>query len=263
MEFRAEKRTIAWLTGLLLAPALFGQQSFQYEAWHGHSRVYSLPPHVKKAGARGTLTIDETGVSFEQAGESGKGSKHPERFRWEYPDIEQLKISTRSLSVVTYKDNKWKLGADRQYDFDILSEATLEDAYRVLRASLDQRFVAALADTPAAVLWEIPVKHLGTISGDEGVLQVGPSEIVYESDKKGGSRTWRYEDIDNISNPGPFEFTITTFERAKFDYGSRKQFNFSLKRPLEEGRYNDLWLRLNQSKGLKVLTTYRQGETLR
>ena len=53
--------------------------------------------------------------------------------------------------------------------------------------------------------------------------------------------------------------TITTFERAKLDYGNLKQFNFELKQRLEEDRYNDLWLRLNRTKGLKVLSADRES----
>ena len=107
------------------------------------------------------------------------------------------------------------------------------------------------------MLWEIPAKHLVGFGGDEGVLQVGAGEIVYKSAKEGRSRTWRYEDIDNIASTGPFEFTITTFERARLDYGSRKQYNFQLKQRLDEKRYDALWLRLNRSKGLTVLNAYR------
>ena len=66
-------------------------------------------------------------------------------------------------------------------------------------------------------------------------------------------------DIENISSAGPFELTITTFERAKTHYGDLKGFNFELKQRLEEARYNELWLRLNQSKGLKILDSYREG----
>jgi len=245
------------MSGLLLAPALFGQQNFQYEAWHAHSRLDSLPPHIRKAGVFGTLTINDTGISFEQNRGKQKKPKHPEAWRWAYPDIQQLKISARSVSVLTYKDNKWKLGADRQYDFDLVSAGSFEDACRFLRGRLDQRFVAVMADGPSGMLWEIPAKHLVGFGGDEGVLQVGAGEIVYKSAKEGRSRTWRYEDIDNIASTGPFEFTITTFERARLDYGSRKQYNFQLKQRLDEKRYDDLWLRLNRSKGLTVLNAYR------
>jgi hypothetical protein len=257
MEFRTEKRIGAILVGLaLLAPAAFAQD-LRYDVWHGKSRVVNLPPRFKKVGNMGTLTVSDTGIAFEETGKGGKKPKHPKEWRWAYQDIQQLKISTKTLSVLTYKDNKWKLGADREYDFDLVSDNTFENAYQVLKTRLDQRFVAAIADSPSTMLWEIPAKHLAGLGGDEGVLQVGTSEIVYRSAKKGESRTWRYEDIDNIASSGPFEFTITTFERAKLDYGSRKQFTFELKQRLEEARYNDLWLRLNQSKGLKILTSYR------
>jgi len=230
-------------------------QYFQYDAWHGSSR----PPHIKKAGELGTLTIGETGISFEERYKNGKPPKHPYAWHWDYQDIQQLKISAKALAVLSYKDNKWKLGADREYHFGLVSEDSFEGAYQVLKTRLDQRFVAAIADTPASPLWELPAKHRVRFGGDEGMLQVGTSEIIYRSANKSESRTWRYEDIDNISSSGPFDLTFTTFEYARLDYGSRKQFNFELKHRLEETRYNDLWLRLNQSKGLQVLSSYRDA----
>ncbi len=250
MALRIEKRIGAFLIGLLLVPALFAQQSFQYEVRHRQLRV----PFT--ADDRGTLTIDATGVSFEEKYKEGKAPKHPHTWHWDYRDIQQLKIEPKALTVLTYKDSKWKLGADRIYDFDLVSEKPFEEAAVFLKSRLDQRFVAAIAGGRAPVLWEIPAKHRVRFGGDEGVLQFGPEDVAYKSEKEGESRTWRYEDIDNIASSGPFDLTITTFEQARLDYGSRKQFNFELKQTLDEARYNDLWLRLNQSKGLKVLRSY-------
>jgi hypothetical protein len=247
MAFRVEKRAGALLTGwLLLAPAAFGQEQYSYQAWHGHSR----PPHIKKAGETGALTISESGVSFQAK---------PHSWTWAYQDIQQLKISDRTLTVLTYNDNKWMLGADREYRFDLARGKTFENAYPFLRSRLDQRFVAAMPTNVSNMLWEIPVKHLLRFGGDQGVLQAGPEEMVYKSAKDGQSRTWRYQDIENISSSGPFQLTITTFERAKTHYGNLKGFNFQLKRPLDEERYNQLWLSLNRSKGLKLLDSYRQN----
>ena len=255
MALRIEKRTGALLIGLaLLTSAGFAQTDFRYEAWHAHSR----PPHIRKAGGLGTLTINDAGVSFQEIYKDGKAPTHPHAWHWDYQDIQQLKIAPKSLTVLTYKDNKWKLGADREYDFDLVSEKDFEQAYNVLKTRLDQRFVAVVPDNVARLLWEIPVKHLKRLSGDEGVLQVGADEIVYRSGTKDQTRTWRYQDIDNVSSSGPFQLTITTFERAKLDYGSRKAFNFELKQRLEDDRFNDLWLRLNQTKGLSMLTRYRE-----
>lgn len=241
----------------LLALAVFAQD-LRYDAWHGHSR----PPNVRKAGNMGSLTITDSGIAFEERYE-GKKPKHPHAWRWAFQDIQQLKIAPQSLTVLTYKDNKWKLGADREYKFDLASDSTFDAAYDALKNRLDQRFVAVIPDHVSNVLWEIPVKHLLRFGGDEGVIQVGPDEIVYKSAKPGESRTWRYLDIDNISSSGPFQLTITSFERAKTDYGNLKGFNFELKQQLEEARYNDLWLRLNQSKGLKILNSYREGSGTR
>ncbi len=258
MAFRIEKRIGAGLAGWLLLTPVLGAQEFQYEAWHGHSR----PPHIKKAGRMGRLEITARGVSFEETYPEGKRPKHPHAWQWDYRDIQQLKIEAKSLTVLTYRDNKWKLGADREYQFDLRSDQTFEPAYRALKDRLDQRFVAAIPDQPAGALWEIPVKHLLRFGGDEGVLQVGPEAIAYRSQKKDQSRTWRYQDIENISTSGPFQLTITSFERAKTHYGNLKGFNFELKERLEDARYNDLWLRLNQAKGLQVLRAYRANSGL-
>jgi hypothetical protein len=37
----------------------------------------------------------------------------------------------------------------------------------------------------------------------------------------------------NFSSSGPFDLTIVTFERARLDYGDRKQFNFSIEGSFE------------------------------
>jgi hypothetical protein len=185
------------------------------------------------------------------------GKRHS--WAWAYQDIEQLKLSGRTLTVLTYADNKWKLGADREYRFELEAGNSFADAYPFLKSRLDQRFVAAMPDAVANALWEIPVKHLLKFGGEEGVLQAGAEEIVYKSAKDGASRTWRYEDIENIGSSGPFELTITTFERAKTHYGDLKGFNFQLKQALDEGRYNQLWLSVNRSKGLKILDSYKQN----
>lgn len=103
------------------------------------------------------------------------------------------------------------------------------------------------------------MKHLLRFGGDEGVLQGGPDAIVYKSADKAESRTWRYEDIENVSSAGPYQLSITTFERARLHYGNLKGFNFQLKQKLSEARYNDLWLQLNRTKGLNILNSYREG----
>src|SRR3974390_1968608 len=165
MEFRIEKRTLALVSAVLLwAPAIFAQTEFRYEAWHGHPG----PPRLRK-GYMGTLFITASGILFEERYPGGKRPKHPHERFWGYQDIQQLKVAPRSLTLLTYKNDKWKLGADRQYQFDLVSEKTFQEAYPFLEQRLDERFVAAIAERPADVLWEVPVKHLLRFGGDEGV----------------------------------------------------------------------------------------------
>ena len=248
MELRSQKATFALLACLgSLTPALYAQQEFRYDVRHdrfGSRRV-------------GTLVVGEKSVSFQET--ASRPKKNLRAWQWEYQEVQQLKIAPKSLTVLTYKDNKWKLGADREYQFDLLTEKTFEDAYNLLKNRLDQRFVAAIPDRPAALLWQAPAKHLLRFGGSDGVLEFGQDAIVYYSSKENESRTWRYQDIEDISTSGPFQLTITTFERAKTHYGNLKGFNFQLKKRLEEARYNYIWLRLNQSKGLKILSSYREG----
>ena len=213
----------------------------------------------------GVLTIDDTGISYQQALTEKQQKKPPkkppelESVRFDYQDVQELWLSPDKLVLVTYKDRPWFLGIDKEYTFFPVGEQSFAEAYPMLKEKLDQRFVAALADPEATPLWEIPVKLLGFIQGSEGVLQVGPNRIVYKTERKGNSRTWRYQDIENISTSGPFQLTLTTFERAKTHYGSLKGFNFQLKQRLDERQYELLWKQLNRGKGLQFLTL--QAET--
>ena len=250
MAFRIEQRAGALLIGLVMAPTIFAQQAYRYEAWRGHRRLL----HIGTTRDAGVLEITESGLSFVEAQQHGN---HARTWHWSYQDIHQLRMGTTSLDVLTYQANRWKAGAEREYEFDLVSDKTFGDAYLFLKSRLDQRFVATIADGVADVLWEVPVKHLLRFGEDEGMLQVSANEIVYNSPTRNASRTWRYQDIENISTSGPFQLTVTTFERATLHFGDLKWFNFELKSPLVEARYNGLWLRVNESKGLKLLDSYR------
>ncbi len=235
MAFRTEKRTdIVAVLALAIAPALFAQKELRFEVRHDH---------LWKFGA-GTLVITERGVSFQELTPK-KQVKHA--FELNYQDIQELKLSADKLTLVTYQDRKWRLGLDKEYEFTITPGHSFSEAYALLKDRLDQRFVAAVADEQTQPLWEIPVKLLGLVSGSEGVLEVGADRIVYKTAKQGQSRTWRYGDIENISSSGPFQLTLTTYERAKSHYGNLKGFNFQLKQALEEKRFNLIWRRLHQT----------------
>ena len=212
--------------GLILAAALWGAD-VRFDTRHEHLRK----------GCAGSVVVTEDGIAF--AGPK----KHV--WKWKYEDIQELKYAPGRIIVLTYRDNKWKLGADREYEF---RGEVPRELYAIWSAKLDQRFVAEVAENPAGG-WSLPAKHLARVRGTEGVLRFGADRIVYETAAKEDSRTWRYQDIAGVSSSGPFQLTITSFERAKSHYGDRKGFNFQLKAALHEAKYNQLWLDIQIKNG--------------
>ncbi len=250
MEFRIEKATgFAVLTAVSLALALPAQDGLRYQVRHAHWWKDGI----------GLLVMDETGISYQEAGKKNKKPEQLHHGRWSYDQIQQLLISPDKLTLVTYEDRALLLGADRRYEFTLAESRSFQEAYDFLKNRLDRRLVAALADpAPGEWWWELPVKLLGTLQGTQGVLRAGPDRLVFQADRPGRSRTWRYQDLDNASMTDPYELTLTTYERARRQYGSRKSFRFQLKRPLEEERFDALWRRLNREKGLKFLISIEE-----
>src|SRR5581483_11921447 len=188
-------------------------------------------------GCDGTMTADENGVRF-------AGPKN-HSWSWTYDDIQELRLEPHKIHLLTYADRRLRLGADHEYDFT--GSVPASELYQLWSRRMVQRFVAALSQ-PSISGFSVPVKHLKQISGSEGSLNFGPDSIVYSA-SAGDSRTWRYSDIESISSSGPFQLTITTFERARSHYGDRKGFNFELREPITEARYNDLWLQIERKNG--------------
>ncbi len=222
MAFRIEEAALSLIVAVL--PAFAAEFPARHE-------------HLRKSCA-GALTIDDRGVSFRET-DSKRAKQHS--WTWTYGDIQQLELSPKRLRILTYQDSRWRPGADRELTFT----GDFAPAYPLFKDRLDQRFVAALPDADVKPLWEVPVKHLGFVRGAQGTLVVAEDRIVFKTEGQSGARTWRYKDIDNISTSGPFNLTLTTYERARFDYSNRREFNFQLKEPLDERRYNELWRKLH------------------
>jgi hypothetical protein len=200
---------------LIMAGAAIASAA-QFPMRHEHFREH----------CEGVLTMDEGGVSF--AGPK----KHA--WTWQYRDIKQLTLSAGSVSVLTYKDKR----------LQFTGQVPAQELYALLHDRLDQRFIAALAQETSLPAWTFPVKHH---RGSEGSLTFGADSVVYDTAAKGQSRTWRYRDIDNISSSGPFELTVTTFERELLS--DRRGFHFDLKERLPESTYNEIWMQVQKKNG--------------
>ena len=245
MAFRS-KAQISSLLILGFSAWLLMAEPLAFQVRHRHLRH----------GTEGILRIGDGGISFQE------GGKHEAHSReWRFEDIEQLTLSPTVLRILTYEDQRWKFSRDREFVFDNLPEDLATRLYPIFSRRLDQRFVAALADDQVKPLWEVPAKLLHQAGGSQGTILVGSGRVVFRSESPEQSRTWRISDIDLVSSSGPFDLTITTFERAGMNYASHKDFHFELKRPLAEAEYNGLWRNVNQAKGLQILNpSTQEGE---
>lgn len=205
-------------------------------------RVDARHDHARK-GCTGALQVEADGVQF-----AGSRTKKPHKWTWKWLDVQQAILEPGRLTVLIYADNRWKLGTDREYVFLFSRDTALDGAAALLRANLGLRYVDGMA-RPAGALWQLETR--------QGRLIVSPGHVVLETGKPRGSRTWRYEDIESVSTDGPFDLTLTTFERSRVHYGSRKSFHLQLKEPLAEERYDSLWRRVESRRGLGVLNSYR------
>ena len=211
--------------------------------------------HLRK-GSAGTLRVRDSGIAFEEAGEHKSHSR-----QWRFDDIEQLTLSPDVLCIVTYEDQRWEPGRDREFVFDHLPSDLAAMLFPIFSRRLDQRFVAALADERVKPLWQAPAKLLHGTGGAQGAILAGRDRVVFRTASPKQSRTWRIADINMVSSSGPFDLTITTFERTGGNYAGRKDFHFELKRPLTEAEYNGLWRMVNQAKGLRILnSSIQEGE---
>ncbi|MBI4905745.1 MAG: hypothetical protein HY820_19080 [Acidobacteria bacterium] len=231
MAFRSQ----AYIVMALALPA-FAQTEFSYDVQH-------VSP-VKKMTRRaklGQLRISDKEIVFTEVVKKGK--RKPVEWRWPLQEIQQLTVSDEQITVLTWQDSKWKLGADREYSF---RGKGFEKAYLLLRARMDDRLVGALPGPARPDVWELRVKHLAGLNrGTEGVLRIAGGEISYSTAAKAASRTWRFSDVENISSSGPYELTLSTYERSKTHYNGYKAYHFELKDRLDEARFQSVWLALN------------------
>ena len=215
-----------------------------FSAWCTPLSVQVRHQHFRK-GAIGLIEIGEGSISFKEA---GKNSKHSRE--WKYQDIQQLTLSPTELSILSYDDEKWQLGRDREYSFDQLPKDFASQVCPLLKARLDQRFVAHLSDLDVRPLWQVGAKLLHRFGGSQGTLLFAEDRIVYRADN-GDSHTWPYTDLENISTSGHFDLSLTTSERSGWPRGSITDYHFQLKQALSDERYNDLWRRVHNSQGAR------------
>lgn len=192
--------------------------------------------HDPWGACRGALTISAEGIQFES-------EKEEHSMHWGWIDIQTVdRFSPQKFSVVTYKDQSWVAGRDRPFDFTLLDGAGLTDeAWNLLSANTGRPLVDRTARSVDGALYEVAVKHLHTMGGCEGILRFTQEWIVFESNRKKDTRSWRRgSDVTGIWSAGAFDLDIVALEREGGDLSGTRRFRFQLKEPLDQDFYTRL-----------------------
>ena len=205
-------------------------QTFEYAVQHRHTFK----------DCRGTLKITPEGVEYQTS-----HAKDARKWKFEEIRILEVKSSTR-ISLITYEDQKRWLGKDKVFEFTLLDKKADQELSTFLSSHVNRPMeLAVIPDTAGKPAYEIRVKHLRTIAGAMGVLQIYDDRVVFKSPKVGDSRYWRLSDIERFSLPDRFRFQIVTYVPKAG--GPTEAYNFQLLEDLPEGVYDYLWVRLHPS----------------
>ncbi|MDA2926293.1 hypothetical protein MYX78_03500 [Acidobacteria bacterium AH-259-G07] len=206
----------------------------------GDNTVFQFPvkhDHFWGAGL-GDLTIDQEGIAY-------NSEKDDDHFRrWSYADIQEVKIeSPQRIYIRTYEDVWWKLNRERVYKFQLIDGEISADVVHVLRERLPTALVSAVFTGPDDAFYMVPVKHGHTLgTGCEGQLLFSRKGVYYASSNSEHGRFWPIEDIESLGRMSSSHFRITVREHSHS--GSIRNFQFQLKRPMDEVAYELFWRKI-------------------
>lgn len=193
--------------------------------------------HDPWGSCTGELAVSEHGIRFES-------NKESHVVNWKWTDIQTVdRLSPFQFSILSYKDQKWLLGRDRPWDFRVVDSASegLSDVVfdRILENS--PRPVVDRVPRKINVEYAIPVKHLHTLGGCEGILKFSPDWIVYETERSEDARSWRRRvELVNIWSTERFDLELEVHEREGEDLLRTRRYRFQLKEPLDGEYYTQM-----------------------
>ncbi len=218
--------TAILLLGLLPSAA----QTFEYSVKHHHIL----------RDCHGVLTITPDGVQYNTS-----DKKDSRKWNWNNIRIFEVK-SPAEISIVTYEDQKRWAGKDKVFEFTLLNKKADPELSAFLLNHVKRPMeIAVIPPDVEKPVFEIPVKHLRTIAGTQGVLRIFGDRVVYQTEASGDSRYWRISDIQRFSQPDRFRFQIVSYLPEAG--GPDENYNFQLFEDLPPGLYNYLWVRLHPS----------------
>ena len=199
-------------------------------------RIKVRHDHDPWGGCEGELVITDSGIEY-------RSEKEKHNRNWSWTDMQTLdRFSPQRFTILTYADQEIFLGRDQPFDFTVLGGEGLDDqVFAFLVEKLPRPVVDRNPAEEEAVEYEVPVKHLHTWGGCEGVLRFSKERINYQTDHKKDARSWRRDrEVVGVWSVNRFDLEIQVYEREGEDFNRTRNFRFQLKQPLDEIYYSQL-----------------------
>ncbi len=188
------------------------------DAWESQAKLR----HSALGSTPGTLRIDSQGIEFVP----NKGAS----IHWSLIEIQSLDLQKHRVILVGYDNRKWPLPGTRRFDLQVKNEIPAAVA-----ASLTARIVRpvlnGIPDPNAPAETVIAVRRSKHYGGSNGLLRISQDGIDYVTAQPGQSRSWRWRDLQTLSNPDPYHLLV---------FGYRDSYAFDLKDALTRQVFNHL-----------------------
>lgn len=191
-----------------------GHASFH---WQTRARERRGPVWMK---AHGTLTIDGRGVQFQE--------NDARTQQWRFEEIHTAYLGPHRLVIETYLNRSLHRPGVQHFTFN-LSQALPPSVAAEAAARIGRPVQNDVPDAAAPAMATIPVRHRGLMHGTNGVLRVRKDGIDYVTSAQGDSRSWRWADIQTMSEPDPYHLYV---------FGYRDTYTFDLKAPLSRALFD-------------------------
>lgn len=182
-------------------------------AWESPARL-----HRAMGTEKGNLRINNKEIEFL----STKGRS----FKWPFVEVQTFFLAPHSLAIETYKNRKHHLPGMQRFRFDLDQTVSPEIAAELSRkvGRPSQNAVPDQASQGIVIL-----AHHRTLSGGtNGSLRFTTSGIDYVTDVRDDSRSWRWADLQTLSDPDPYHLLV---------FGYRDTYAFDLKDPLPQSMF--------------------------
>ena len=159
----------------------------------------------------GTLRADSRGIEFVPDKGAGK--------RWAVGEIRSLDLQMHRLVLVGYDNRGWHLAGTQQFEWEVTNAITPANAASFAQA-MGRPVRNRLPEAEAPAITVVGVRRSGHFGGSNGVLRFRQQGIDFVTEQPGESRTWRWVDLQTLSNPDPYQLLV---------FGYRDTYAFELK----------------------------------